>query len=112
MNVIKQIQIDNSDGGTIEKLNTLLEAFHEEEHENARGYGRSYSARRRYRRMLNKLSGGLGGECHAVTSNGWNSNGEKTLVIGNQEPDKHETKGKKWKMQKNTTVGLTTLLGA
>jgi hypothetical protein len=83
MNVIKQIHVDNSDSEIIEKLSTILEAFHEEEYSNAHGYGRCYNARRRYRRMLNKLSGGLGGECHAVTGNGWNSNGEKTLVIGN-----------------------------
>jgi hypothetical protein len=83
MNVVKQIHIDNSDRDMIEKLETLEAEFQAEECENAEGYGRCYNARRRYRRMLNKLSGGLGGECHMITRNGWTSNGDKTLVIGN-----------------------------
>lgn len=83
MNIVKQMHVDNSDSDILENLATLGAACHDEEFENSRGYGRCYNARRRYRRMLNKLSGGLGGECHMVTSNGWNSNGEKTLVIGN-----------------------------
>ena len=83
MNVVKQLHIDNSDSDVLKKLDALAAEFQDEEYENEQGYGRCYNARRRYRRMLNKLSGGLGGESHITTSNGWNSNGVKNLVIGN-----------------------------
>ena len=83
MNVLKQIHINHSDNDMIEKLETLATEFQSEEYENNQGYGRCYKAKRRYRSMLNKLSGGLGGECHIITSNGWTSNGDRNLVIGN-----------------------------
>lgn len=83
MNVVKQIRIDNSDSEMIEKLEELEGDYIGELNENELGGSRCYNARRRFYRFLNKLSGGLGGETYMITSNGWNSNGDRNLVIGN-----------------------------
>ena len=83
MNIITSIHIDNSDAELLAKLEKLKNDFESEEYDNDQGYGRCYNAGRRYRRLLNKLSGSKNATTHMITSGGYSSSGAATLLIGN-----------------------------
>ena len=82
MNILKTIHIDNSNLDLIEKLNKLEKAADYEAYKNSKDFGRCYNARRRYRRLLNKLADSKNATKHMVTSDGYYSAGNQNLIIG------------------------------